>query len=614
MTKFVTKIGNPLLLGATKLYSGVNFAIMVENSLSCPVLRIYERGTYNVVCDLSFDVKMKFGDVYAMEIENFDEEVYDYGYMYEGKPYADMYAKVINHREVWGEMTLPTYSVFEDTFVWDEQNKVEIPFDEAVIYRLHVKGFTAHKSSGTRFKGTYKGIIDKIPYMKELGINIVEIMPAYEFDEIPSIFADRKEEQKGRQQMNPFGDVQSEAQKVNYWGYTTASYFAPKASYGVATGREVSFEFKEMVQALHNAGMEIIMEFHFSDDMKPYMVMDCIRYWVMEYHIDGIHVNLNVVPVNMIKTDPLLANIKILGDRWELVNDYYMPRRGIKHLAICNDGFMCVARKFLKSDEGQTYDMSIKLKDNPKDAGLVNYLSTHNSFTLMDCVSYDRKHNEANGENNQDGSNLNYSWNCGVEGPTRKKKVVELRKQQIRNAITLLMMSQGTPLIMAGDEMGRTCQGNNNPYCHDSDINYVNWNDLKKNNDIYVFMKYVIQFRKEHKMLHMADELRMMDYMSKGCPDLSVHGIEPWRPDFNYVSRCFGMLYNEAYAVDGKRGKLYLMFNMYWEPQEFNIPASETGMKWKTVFTTAVKDIKETSITGRTYTVPPRSIAVICEV
>lgn len=613
MMNFKTKIGTPLLLGATKLYSGVNFAVMVENSASCPVLRIYEKGTYNVVCDLSFDVKMKFGDVFAMEIEDFDDNAYDYGYLYEAKPYPDMYAKVINHRENWGEMTLPTYSVFEDTFLWSEKDRVEIPFDEALIYRLHVKGFTAHKSSGTKFKGTYKGIIDKIPYMKELGVNIVELMPAYDFDEITSVFADRKDDKNGMQ-VNPFGDVQSEAEKVNYWGYTTASYFAPKASYATASGREVGDEFKEMVQALHNAGMEIIMEFHFSDEMKPYMVMDCIRYWVMEYHIDGIHVNLNVVPVNMIKTDPLLANIKILGDRWELVNDYYTPRKGIKHLAICNDGFMCVARKFLKSDEGQTYDISVKLKENPKDAGLVNYLSTHNSFTLMDCVSYDRKHNEANGENNQDGSDLNYSWNCGVEGPTRKKKIVEIRKQQIRNAITMLLVSQGTPMIMAGDEMGRTCQGNNNPYCHDNDINYINWNDLKKNNDIYMFTKFMIQFRKEHKLLHMVDELRMMDYLSKGCPDLSVHGVEPWRPDFNYVSRCFGMMYNQAYAQEGKKGKLYIMFNMYWEEQEFNVPASEAGMKWKVLFSTVDKDIKEAAINGRTFTVSPRSIAVICEV
>ena len=615
MMNFKTKIGNPLLLGATKLYSGVNFAVMVENSSSCPVLRIYERGTYNVVCDLIFDEKMKFGDVFAMEIEDFDDKAYDYGYLYEGKPYADMYAKVINHREVWGEMTLPTYSVIEDSFLWNEPKRTEIPFDEAIIYRLHVKGFTAHKTSGTKYKGTFKGITDKLSYLKELGVNIIELMPAYEFDELPSVFADREKEQNSMQKMrNPFGDVQSEADKVNYWGYTTASYFSPKASYAVNEGRMVATEFKEMVQAVHNAGMELIMEFHFSDGMKPYMVMDCIRYWVMEYHIDGIHVNLNAVPVNMIKTDPLLSNIKILGDRWELVNDYYMPRKGMKHLAICNDGFMCVARKFLKSDEGQTYDMSVKLKDNPKDAGLVNYLSTHNSFTLMDSVSYDRKHNEANGENNQDGSNLNYSWNCGFEGPTRKKKVVDLRKQQIRNAITMLMVSQGTPLIMAGDELGRSCQGNNNPYCHDNDINYINWNDLKKNKDIYDFTKYMIGFRKEHKLLHMQDEPRMMDYLSKGCPDLSVHGLEPWRPDFNYVSRCFGMLYNEAYGSEGRKGKLYIMFNMYWESQEFNVPAATTGMKWQIVFATADKSARDTAITGRTYKVAPRSIAVICEV
>ncbi len=613
MMNFKTKIGNPLLLGATKLYSGVNFAVMVENSSSCPVLRVYERGTYNIVCNLQFGEKMKFGDVFAMEIEDFDDTLYDYAYLYEGKPYPDMYAKVINHREVWGSNSQPTYSVLPEEFVWDEKEREEIPFDEAIIYRLHVKGFTAHKTSGTKYKGSFKGIIDKLPYLKELGVNIIELMPAYEFDEIPSIFIDREKQLKDMQMINPFADIKSESEKVNYWGYTTASYFAPKASFSIAKGRDVSVEFKEMVQAIHNAGMEIVMEFHFNGDMKPLTVMDCIRYWVMEYHIDGIHINLNSVPVNMIKTDPLLSHIKILGDRWELVSDYYMPRKGNKHLAICNDGYMCMLRRFLKGDEGMTYDVSLKFKENSKDAGFINYLSTHNSFTLMDSVSYDRKHNEANGENNQDGNNLNYSWNCGIEGPTRKKKVVELRKQLIKNALTMLMVSQGTPLIMAGDEMGRTCRGNNNPYCQDNDINYINWNELRKNSDIYDFTKFMINFRREHKILHMADDLRMMDYLSKGCPDLSIHGIEPWRPDFNYVSRCFGMLYNEAYGDTQKNSKIYIMFNMYWEPQVFNVPAATKGMKWKVAFSTDGMDNSK-SVSRRTCTVAPRSITVIYEV
>lgn len=665
MMNFKTKIGNPLLLGATKLQGGVNFAVMVENASSCPVLRIYEKGTYNIVCNLPFDEKMKFGDIFAMEIERFNDNLYDYGYLYDGKPYPDMYARVINHREVWGAKVQPTYSVVPDRFTWNEAERKEIPFDEAIIYRLHVKGFTAHKTSKTRNKGTFKGIIDKLPYLKELGVNVIEIMPAYEFDEVPSVFIDREKELKEMQMINPFIDAKSESEKVNYWGYTTASYFAPKASFASGKGRKVSIEFKEMVQAIHNAGMELIMEFHFDYGMKPLMVMDCIRYWVMEYHIDGIHMNLDSVPVNMIKNDPLLSNIKILGDRWELVNDYYMPRKGTKHLAICNDGYMGVMRRFLKGDEGMTYEMSMKIKDNPKDAGIINYLSTHNSFTLMDSVSYDRKHNEANGENNQDGNNLNYSWNCGFEGQTRKKKIVELRRQLIRNAITMLMVSQGTPMIVAGDEMGRSCQGNNNPYCQDNDINYINWNDLNKNSDIFEFTKFMINFRKEHKILHMAEEIRMMDYLSKGCPDLSVHGIEPWRPDFNYVSRCFGVLYNEDYSdadkeinlnkainqllnvniknnqnekknekmngkialktkadsilesvqkAEDKKGKLYIMFNMYWEEQEFNIPAATNGMKWKVMFSTADEAGVKKAVARRTCTVAPRSITVLCEV
>lgn len=612
MTEFITKIGNPLLLGATKLFGGVNFALVLQCDDECPVLRIYKKGTYEVICDVPFSMNMRFGNVFAMEIKDFDDSIYDYGYMIGEKPCADPYGKIVNHRENWGESNLPTYSVFCDDFEWNEEERSEIPFDEAIIYRLHVRGFTAHKSSYTKYKGTFKGIVDKIPYLKELGINVIDLMPSYDFEEVKSPFNEEKSDDTvGVYLENRFGDPISESEKVNYWGYGKASYFAPKPSFAYEPSNTAN-EFKEMVQAIHNAGMEIIMEFHFVDGMQPNMIMDCIRYWVMEYHIDGIHINLNAVPVNMIKNDPLLSRVKILGDRWELVNDYYMPTQGIKHLGICNDGFMCLVRRYIKGDEGLTYEMSSKIKENPKDAGIVNYLSTHNSFTLMDSVSYDRKHNEMNGEGNSDGSNFNYSWNCGFEGATRKKKVVELRKKQISNALTILFMSQGTPLIMAGDEMGRTCAGNNNPYCQDNELNYINWNDIKKNKEIFEFTKFIINFRKEHKILHMESELRMMDYLSKGCPDLSVHGIEPWRPDFNYVSRCFGLLYNETYA-DKKKGKLYVMFNMYWEPQEFNVPVTEQKMKWKLAFTTAGREC-ESDIVGRAFTVPPRSIAVLREV
>ena len=611
MTKFKAKTGNPLLLGATKLFDGANFAIVAEHCKSNPVLRIFEKGTYEVVSDIVFTDKMRFGDVFAMEIEDFDDKAYDYGYICDNMPLDDVYGKVVNHREKWGEGELPTYSVFRDEFAWEEERNGEIPFDEAIIYRMHVRGFTAHKSSGTKYKGTFKGIISKLPYLKELGVNVIELMPAYDFYETDAQY---KKHSKAANNINPyqnkFTDNLSESDRINYWGYGDGHYFAPKPAFS-SDPSNASNEFKQMVQAIHNAGMELIMEFHFVDGMKPYMIMDCIRYWVMEYHIDGVHMNLNAAPVNMIKTDPLLSSIKIMGDRWELISDYYTTPQGNKHLAVCNDGFMCTVRKFLKGDEGQTYDMSVKLKENPKDAGLVNYLATHNSFTLMDCVSYDRKHNEQNGEGNQDGSDLNFSWNCGVEGSTRKKKVVELRKKQIKNALTMLFISQGTPLIMAGDEMGKTCLGNNNPYCQDNEISYVNWNDLKKNKDIYEFTKFIIAFRKEHKILHMDRELRMMDYLSKGCPDLSVHGIEPWRPDFNYVSRCFGMMYNEAYT-ENNHGKVYIMLNMYWEPQEFNVPAAELKMKWKLAFCTEHKE-NDDRVIGRIFTVPARAVAVLYE-
>ena len=292
--KFTTKIGNPLLLGATKLNKGVNFAIAMDGDTKCPCLKVLKKGTYDEVAELSFDESMRFGNIFAMEVAEFDIKKYDYIYMLGEKIIPDKYAKLINHRETFGVASVCTYSVYEDKYNWDEK-KANIAFDDAIIYRMHVRSFTAHKSSGTRYKGTFKGIVSKLPYLKDLGINVIELMPAYDFNEVKSVA------------------LKDDA--INYWGYSDGHYFAPKASYA-SKPKEVSREFKEMVQAIHNASMEVIMEFHFVEDMKPQVIMDCIRYWVMEYHIDGVHMNINTVPVNMLKSDPLLANIKIIGDRW----------------------------------------------------------------------------------------------------------------------------------------------------------------------------------------------------------------------------------------------------------------------------------------------------------
>ena len=397
------------------------------------------------------------------------------------------------------------------------------------------------------------------------------------------------------------------ADKINYWGYTDANYFAPKSAYCVGKGQAVVDEFKTMVKELHKNGIQVFMEFYFMWGTSPYLIVDCLRHWVMEYKIDGISVNFDVAPINMIKKDPILSGIKIIGDRWEIVNDYAEENGQDKRYAVCSDSYMITARKFLKSDEGQVYDMTCKIKECRGDAGIIHYMSNHNTFTMMDMVSYERKHNEDNGENNLDGTDYNYSWNCGTEGPTKKKKIAELRRKQIKNAFAFLLLSQGTPMIYAGDEMGHTTKGNNNPYCQDNAISYINWNDLKTNNDIFEFVKMLISVRTTHKMLTMKNEPRMIDYKGLGNPDLSLHGVEPWKPDYNYVSRNFAFMYNEDYVDEGK---LYVVFNMYWEDEKFNLPALQKNKKWKLLFSTDATEVTET----RVAIVKERSVAVFVEV
>lgn len=269
---------------------------------------------------------------------------------------------------------------------------------------------------------------------------------------------------------------------------------------------------------------------------------------------------------------------------------------------------MVAARRFIKSDENQVYEMSARMSDNDSAGSIINYIANHNSFTLYDTVSYERKHNEANGEGNNDGAEYNYSWNCGIEGATKKKKIVDLRKKQMKNAIALLFLSQGTPMIFSGDEMAQTRNGNNNPYCQDNELSYINWSKTRIGTEIYDFAAEMISYRKSHKILHMSSKLRLMDYKSVGCPDLSLHGTLPWRIDYHHVNRTFALLYDEKYARG--TGKIYIACNMYWENQEFNIPLGDKKSVWKVDITTS-KDSEEQLVNNRTIVVPPRSIVVL---
>ena len=595
--------GNPLMMGATVIGDTVNFAITARLGSKCELV-LYEKGKNNEAARIPFENAQVIGNVFAMSIEGLDYKKYDYNFSIDGKIVTDAYAKALSGKEKWG--IVPTDirgSIVSSEFDWQNDAPLRRPYDETIIYRLHVRGFTKHVSSKAKHKGTYLGIVDKIPYLKELGITMIELMPAYEFNEMESHVATSMK-----------GQFSIENPVLNYWGYTDGYAFAPKASFAWTNtpGGEVE-EFKYLVRELHKNGIEISMEFFFPQGTNPKLILDCLHYWVMEYHIDGIHANCEKAVMKMIQTDNLLSTTKIFTYNFATDTDFYADVEN-KNLANFNDDFMVSARKFIKGDEDMLNTISYKIKANPPAVAVVNYVANHNTFTLYDAVSYDKKYNQANGENNRDGAVYNYSWNCGAEGDTRKRKINELRKHQIKNALSLVLLSQGVPMIYAGDEMCNSQKGNNNPYCLDNEISWTNWNTTAMAKDILDFTKKLIQFRKQHKILHLSSEPRLMDYKSYGLPDMSYHGSKAWYADFSHFNRHFSVMYCGKYAtIDGKEDEadLFIAYNMFWEMIKFGIPSARNKRQWKVVFATDSGFKEPSDGIERMLQVPPRSIVVL---
>lgn len=594
--------GNPLLMGVTVIGDEVNFAITAKYGSNCQVV-LYEKGKDEEVARIPFENAQVIGNVYAMSVSGLDYSKYYYNFSVDGEIVTDEYAKALSGKKNWGKACDNLKGIIiNDDYDWQQDAPLNIPFDETILYRMHVRGFTKHATSKVKHKGTYLGIVEKIPYLKELGINMIELMPAYEFNEI------KKENATSMK-----GQFAIESPVLNYWGYTDGYAFAPKASFAWTNtpGGEVE-EFKYLVRELHKNGIEISMEFFFPQGTNPKLILDCLHYWVMEYHIDGIHANCEEAVMRMVETDNLLCATKILTYSFSNNTDFYSRKSEIRNIANFNDDFMVCARRFIKGDEDMLNTMAYKIKANPPGVAVVNYVANHNTFTLYDTVSYDRKYNEANGENNRDGAVYNYSWNCGAEGDTRKRKIMDLRKRQIKNALCLVFLSQGVPMLYAGDEMCNSQKGNNNPYCLDNEISWTNWNTNAMAKEILEFTKNIIAFRKKHKVLHLSQETRQMDYKSYGLPDMSYHGSKAWYADFSHFNRHFSVMYCGKYALLDKAGEeqdIYIAYNMYWENQEFGVPSARNKKKWHLEFSTDGN--KKDCDIDRMYEAPGRSISVL---
>ena len=601
-------------MGLTRTDGGIHVSAVAAAKACSLLLFVKEdkngkEARFREVRNIPFPKEGKTGHVWSMTLNGAFDDLY-YAFEADGKRFSDPYGRSFAGRERWGRLShakrLLLSPVAEPEFDWQGDRPLHIPYEDCIVYRAHVRGLTKHASSGTEHRGTFRGVVDKIPYFKELGITTLELLPPVEFQEVMM-----PENVEG----NPYGTSEPTG-RLNYWGYAKAGMFAPKASYADPGTNPVT-EFKYMVRELHKAGLEVVPELYFSGREVPEFVLETVRFWVREYHVDGIHLT-GYAPTVLLATDPYLAGTKLWALSWEAEK----PAAGEKkHLGEYNDGFLIDMRRALKGDEEQMSSLIYRNRRNPAETGVLNFMAGTNGFTMMDMVSYDQKHNEANGENNRDGSDYNYSWNCGAEGHVRKKKIQELRSRQLRNAMLLLFLSQGTPVLLAGDEFGNSQNGNNNAYCQDNEISWLNWNLNKWDQALLDFVKHVIAFRKAHPVFHMEQEPRVMDYLACGHPDISYHGVNAWQPEFENFRRQIGILYCGAYAKkpNGENDDFFfVIFNMHWEPHSFALPNLPKNLVWSLAFDTSdsaaggyYEEGQERQILNqKNYMVPSRSVLV----
>jgi isoamylase len=645
---FRLRPGNPLPFGASIVPGGVNFSIHSYNAESCTLV-LFGKGEVEPLAEIPIPAEFRIGSVYPIIVLDLDYRNIEYGFRMDGPKGSqvhrfnpdnillDPYAKAIGGREIWG--TTPDYGnpyqhraqiIPDDHFDWGLDRPLETPMEDTIIYEMHVRGFTRHDSSRVKFPGTYEAVREKIPYLKELGITAVELMPIFEFDEFEN------------SRVNPeTGEL-----LMNYWGYSPVAFFAPKAGYAASDGpgSEIN-ELKSLIKDLHANGIEVILDVVFNhtaegnergptfsfkgiDNSTYYIltpdgyyynfsgtgntfncnhptvrsfILDCLRYWVSEYHIDGFRFDLASImtrdvdgmpladpPVlRMMAFDPILACTKLIAEPWDADGLYHLGSfPAYKRWAEWNGRYRDNIRRFLKGDPGLSDEVASAITGSEDlypgrgPIATINFVTAHDGFTLMDLVSYNEKHNERNYEDS--GANDNNSWNSGVEGPTDDPAINELRLRRIKNFIAVLMVSQGTPMVLMGDECGRTQEGNNNTYCQDNELSWLDWRLLDKNRDLFEFAKGCSAFRRAHPVLRQGYFLRGEDYLKKGYKDISWHGLKVGKPDWSDKSHVLAFMLGGGYGKGGlfQDSHIYVAMNMHWEDQRFDLPAAPEDSRW----------------------------------
>ena len=556
--KWILHPGNPYCIGTTKTWNGYNFVIEnPENKLL--KLAFFKPGEKEAEQIFTIPQSCRFGNRYAVEIMYPHLHAYEYVYYLDGEPYADRNARLISGRNLFGQEEVPVrYRVLAPETVEELSDK--IAYEDMIIYKIHVRGYTMQEDSGVTHKGTFAGLIEKIPYWKDLGVTSIQLMPAYDYLEYP---LHRKKDTK-----------------LNYWGYTDAYYFAPKSSFAKESA---DLEMKQFMSELHKEGIECLMEFYFTERVSIDLAIDILRFWKMEYKVDGFVLSNCATWMESFAKDGILSDTKLMSNTWNKNHvSRDLPYKN-PYLGEQNSAYQYTLRRFLKGDENQMDAFLTGCCKNSSSVRTINYITTHDGFPLIDLVSYNWRHNEGNGENNQDGLEENDSWNCGEEGAAKKEQTQQLRMRQMRNAMLLLLLGQGVPSIYGGDEFGNSQKGNNNAYCQDNPIGWIDWSQKEKMEPFTAFVKDVIRFRKSHPILHMPYPLVNSDPKEYGCPQISFHSENAWLSNTERHSRHAGILYCGTYTKDiGKTedAYIYVAYNMHWAEKRLALPDASDHIEW----------------------------------
>lgn len=604
---FEIKKESPLTLGMYHEKKGFRFATCMRKNNKCGIYlwkkEDIKKQDYKISLkesiQIAFPNTIRTGNIYAGSITNISIADYAYCFYVDDNLLADDYGRgflrpvqcVVEDKKE--SVSILLAYVPDANFDWGNEKKPFTSFSESIIYGLHVRGYTKNETSKVKNKGTFCGITEKISYMKQLGITAIECMPVNEF--ITTEVPDEKDRVALYSYQEKIPNRKKDPTKINYWGFKKGYYFAPKLSY--SSSENTQLEFKQMVKKLHLNNLEVILQFYFPLGYSASTILDILKFWILEYHVDGFRLIGDGIPKETIASDGFFSDTKIIFDQFHDV--YENKYQSNEHIAVTDTNFMMNVRKYLKGDEDTVQEFVDHMYQKGKDVNVINFITDYQGFSLADLVSYDRKHNEKNEENNKDGTDYNYSWNCGEEGPTKKRKVIALRNKQMKNAFLMLLLAQGTPYIKAGDEFAFSQQGNNNPYCQDNEVTWIDWNDYKRNRKQISFVKDIISIRKSHPILHLNKDLRVMDYLGCGYPDVSFHGNEAWRPVLDHVSRQVGILYCGKYAkIYNKEDQfIYIVYNMHWDVHEFAQPHLPKNKIWtKVIDTSELNQIKETVV------------------